>query len=178
MRQCDMLKLIGMVKDALNQLYHDDSYLIYHDLPVKRNGNETNVGERTVVFRFAHYFCNLIESTESVYREYTVDCEYNRNEYDQKFLYGQGILEQEKNKRVYPDVVVHKRGTGDNLLVMEFKTYWGNDHRYDRKKLKEFTNHKGTYKYQLGMAIMLNEYSYQIDFFENGEITRSYVSSE
>lgn len=53
-----------------------------------------------------------------------VDCEYNRDDHDPKEMFlpgGQGDAYDTDAQTVYPDIIVHRRKTNENLLVMEFK---------------------------------------------------------
>ncbi|MFZ0635268.1 MAG: hypothetical protein WA755_00225 [Candidatus Acidiferrales bacterium] len=86
-----------------------------------------NVSERAITHKFAEYLANRFPSWD-------VDCEYDR------------ILEQAKRlrirarlARVIPDIIIHHRNTGRNLLVIEAKK--DNDRRgeaTDLEKLREF----------------------------------------
>jgi hypothetical protein len=92
---------------AYLRLLNEDSHL----LAVKAN-------ERSITHRFAIYI-------ENEFPEFDVDCEFNRK--------GEGIKRIEGFERnttsadtegvsVYPDVIVHRRGTQTNFLVVEAKT--------------------------------------------------------
>ena len=59
---------------------------------------------------------------------------------------------------VYPDFILHKRGTNDsNLLIIEFKTWWNSDNREDIEKLKAMMSDLYRYQYQYGYSIILNQ---------------------
>jgi hypothetical protein len=99
-----------------------------------------NANERSITFRFATYL-------QRHFPDWTVDCEYNRDGIEPKKL---GHLElypdseDEEAKTVFPDVIVHRRGTRENHLVMEFKKSTSNvDRNIDLRKLRG-------YKQQLG----------------------------
>src|SRR5262245_34727921 len=56
--------------------------------------------------------------------EWAVDCEFNRDGVDPKKLGHLDIYPSDEDteaKTVFPDVIVHKRGTKENYLVLEFK---------------------------------------------------------
>ena len=86
---------------------------------------------------------------ETIIADYDVDCEYNRDGYGMKNI--DGTL-------VYPDFILHKRGTNDsNLLIIEFKTWWNSDNREDIEKLKAMMSNWYRYQYQYGYSIILNQ---------------------
>lgn len=96
-----------------------------------------NVGanERSMTHKFA-------EHLQHVFPEYHVDCEYNRDGLDPKRLRG---LRPPRRPRpddtdaltVFPDIIVHRRGTACNLLVIEAKKDDG-DQSFDCEKLEAF----------------------------------------
>ncbi len=90
---------------------------------------DVNVSERAMVHRFAVHL-------EDKFPGYRVDCEYNRNHYVPKTLDG--------HKR-YPDIIVHKRCTPDNLLVIEVKKSTVKDDAFvsEKEKLFEYKNQLG-----------------------------------
>jgi hypothetical protein len=117
------------VARALSELLLND-----HDLL----GIDAN--ERSITFRFAMYL-------QRRFADWTVDCEYNRDGTEPKRL---GHLElypdceDDEAKTVFPDVVVHRRGTRQNHLVLEFKKSTSRiDRQIDLRKLRG-------YKQQLG----------------------------
>ena len=67
-----MNEIILLINLALDDLYQKDQYL----LDVKAN-------ERNIVFHFGRYFINRLENTSS-FNEYNVDCEYNRDIFNEK----------------------------------------------------------------------------------------------
>jgi hypothetical protein len=117
------------VAHALSELLVND-----HDLL----GIDAN--ERSITFRFAMYL-------QLRFPGLTVDCEYNRDGTEPKRL---GHLElypdseDDEAKTVFPDVIVHRRGTRQNHLVLEFKKSTSRvDRQIDLRKLRG-------YKQQLG----------------------------
>ena len=127
------------------QLYLRDKYLIEFEMPESEMAE--HVGERAIVFRFGIYF--QMEVDKSKYKEYNLDCEYNRNHADVKKL-------PSFEKGVYPDMILHKRGSNDdNIVVIEFKGWWNNDQDKDKLKIKEFVDKRGKYKYMEGYTILL-----------------------
>ncbi|MBH1640328.1 hypothetical protein I5U57_12815 [Stenotrophomonas maltophilia] len=99
-----------------------------------------DANERSITFRFAMYL-------QQYFTGWTVDCEYNRDGVEPKRL---GHLElypdseDDEAKTVFPDVIVHRRQTKENLLVLEFKKSTSRvDRQIDLRKLRG-------YKQQLG----------------------------
>lgn len=125
-----------LIKKSLDDLYQNDQDLL-----------KRKVAERDLTGLFAHYFRNNMKDTAIA--EYNVDCEYNRDGYGMKKI--DGTL-------VYPDFILHKRGTNDsNLLIIEFKTWWNSDNREDIEKLKAMMSEWYRYQYQYGYSIILNQ---------------------
>ncbi len=122
------------VADALSQLLERDAYLL-----------EIDANERSIAYRFAFYLQALLPN-------WTVDCEYNRDGVEPKRLGYFDIHpdnEDDEAKTVFPDVIVHLRGTRRNYLVIEFKKSTSNvDRDIDRRKLEG-------YKQQLGYLFAL-----------------------
>ncbi|MDA8520483.1 hypothetical protein [Acidovorax sp. NCPPB 4044] len=99
-----------------------------------------DANERSITFRFAMYL-------QQYFPDWSVDCEYNRDGIEPKRL---GHLElypdseDVEAKTVFPDVIVHRRGTRRNFLVLEFKKSTSRvDRQIDLRKL-------WGYKQQLG----------------------------
>jgi hypothetical protein len=88
---------------SISALLERDAYLFRVD-----------VNERTIAHRLGlHMEANFIG--------WDVDCEYNRDGHDPKeMIWGSGD-DHEHGSRVFPDVIVHRRGTHENLLVVELK---------------------------------------------------------
>lgn len=93
-----------------------------------------DVNERSITHRLAMYM-------QEEFPELTVDCEYNRNHDNVKKLvfYPRTVETNDTDaKTVFPDIVVHTRGTNEqNLLVLEAKKC-SNRQNSDRKKLEAF----------------------------------------
>lgn len=146
----EKLKVLdGLVNQALDMLYENDMHLIMNRAVNSCGKDEKHhVGERAIVFRFAHYLQNLMDENGG-FGEYHLDCEYNRNGSECKAL-------PSFPNGTYPDVIIHKRGSNEyNLLVIEFKTYWNCDISNDKKKLFEFTDPNGRYKFKKGISFLL-----------------------
>lgn len=106
---------------------------------------EIDVNERSLTHRVAIYLQELFPDMD-------VDCEYNRDDHEPKELFlpgGDGDTYDTNAQTVYPDIIVHKRKTKNNLLVIEFKkTSSYIDDTKDFKKLNEYKNQLN-YKYAL-----------------------------
>jgi hypothetical protein len=95
---------------TIRRLIEQDSFLLT---------NDTN--EQSITHRLAIYL-------ESEFEGWDVDCEYNRNHDRVKTLRLRPtpLLSDDLNAQtVYPDVIVHKRDTDRNLLVIEAKNLQG-----------------------------------------------------
>lgn len=123
------------LEEALFELYRNDYLLI-----------KNKCCERSIVFRLGLYLANSL----AVY-ELDVDCEYNKNGEKPKSL---------GNKRFnYPDIIVHKRGSNENnILIAEVKTPRDTrpkDFHNDTVKLKGFTQ-EVAYLYRWGVHIYIS----------------------
>ena len=144
--------LFVAVKKAFEDLYTNDEYLICNK-PSKTEDKEQlgshHVGERAIVFRFALYLQNELLKSKK-YALYNLDCEYNRNKSNPKTL-------PNFPNGVYPDLIIHKRDNNDdNLLVIEFKTYWNKAHtsvENDKKKVNQLMY--DPYNYSYGLVVIV-----------------------
>jgi hypothetical protein len=134
---------------AIDHLLESDAYLL-----------KVDVNERSITHWLAVYLQEQFEG-------WHVDCEYNRQRDDVKrLLYGCEILLSEAPsvydtdaKTVYPDIIVHRRGRDDNLLVVEAKKVSSNtDDRFDHEKLFLYRDQLG-YRYGLFLRLGLDERS-------------------
>ena len=135
---------------ALQCFYSNDAYLI-----------EYQVAERALTHKLAEYL-------QKLFPDYNVDCEYNKvGNGDPKridlLMAAQQDCPQDCNKCaankcvVFPDIIVHKRGRDENILVIEAKTAWsGQAQVNDYKKLQALID-SGEYHYQLGVAFRFSE---------------------
>ena len=140
-----------LIKESLIEVYKNDYHLIRNQ-PLSSEGKDEyhHVGERSIVFRFAHYLQNNIDK-DGTFKEYDLDCEYNRNGARTKQL-------PSFPNGTYPDVILHKRGRNNgNILIMEFKSYWNRDQGKDRIKIQQFTSQTGKYKFLYGATVLIGE---------------------
>lgn len=121
----------SIVQDALTELIEQQPELLDFD-----------VTERTI----SHHLANGIR--RRVPADLHVDIEYNRRGADPKRLGLRGRKADDDDLRavtVFPDIVVHKRGTDErNMLVLELKKP-GGSLEYDAEKLRAF---RGELNYQ------------------------------
>ena len=153
----DDKELLDIITNSFKLLYENDEYLI-NNTPYNENTDQNtnveigglhHVGERSIVFRFGYYLQKQL--AKSKYKDYNVDCEYNRNGENAK------KLNEEHEKGVYPDIIIHTRSNNDNnLLVMEFKTYWNKDTSKDKKKIEALMSPDKPYKYKYGMSVVID----------------------
>lgn len=119
------------IMSALYELYRRDKALL-----------SMNANEPAITHRFAKYI-------ENEFSGWNVDCEYNRD--------GDNVKRNPRQKngsRVIPDIIVHKRGTkGENLIVIEAKKDNSNDLEEDKGKIK---NYLDQYGYKSGLFIVFN----------------------
>lgn len=97
-----------------------------------------DIYEPTINHRIAVYL-------EELCKDFDVDCEYNKN-----------LLGDKKNsngKKIRPDIIVHKRGTDSNSVIIEVKKNGINSKltKEDIEKLKDCMF--GTLNYKLGVFI-------------------------
>ncbi|PLY03489.1 MAG: hypothetical protein C0622_04300 [Desulfuromonas sp.] len=121
---------------ALATLLRADSDLLVFD-----------VNERSITHRLAVYL-------ERHFPGWNVDCEYNRDFEDPKRmdLQRRNIDSADTQATtVFPDIIVHKRGTDQNLVVIEMKKSSNPDGPgFDFQKLNEFKAQLG---YQFAIFI-------------------------
>lgn len=161
---------------SLNMLLQDDIHLI-----------ENNLSEQSIAHKLA-------EKLQLNFSSYNVDCEYNGNVFEQNQrkkvtvlineLLNAGIdVNQERpidetiTKSVFPDIIVHKRGSvRKNILVLEIKKSSNDTPRdYDELKLKAFTSNTvdNNLNFQLGIQLDINTTNqignYDVNYFKNGQ---------
>jgi hypothetical protein len=115
---------------ALDKLLERDADLLQND-----------VNERSITHKLAEYL-------EIEFPEWHVDCEYNRN-HDRvkrlKSIRQQSIeIDDTDGVSVFPDIIVHRRMTDENLLVIEVKKSTSAKSRnFDLEKLQAFKEELG-----------------------------------
>ena len=129
-----------LVDNALNCLFTIDSYLLIND-----------ANERAITHRLACYL-------QTSFPEWDVDCEYNRNHDQAKRLHSiasrNAQMDNTNGKTVFPDIIVHKRGTNNNLLVIEVKKSTNREtEHFDFAKLDAYKNELN-YKFALFIKLL------------------------
>lgn len=127
---CSLDTLKGYVRTALSRLYAEDRDLL-----------DRGVHEMTIACRFAMYLQEVLPGWQ-------VDCEYNRDQSDVK---------RGPRAAIRPDIVVHQRGTSQNLLVIELKKARSpQELDDDHSKLEYLTSSQGRYRYRVGVSLVVN----------------------
>ena len=98
------------------------------------------------------------------YKTYSVDCEYNR-------------INEDKIRKIFPDIIFHKRKEEGNLIVIEMKKSTLNDEKCkekDKIRLKIMTNPNdlNNFKYTLGVYFEVDttgNNNHIIEFFVDGK---------
>ena len=151
----DIQKVKRKILQCIMNIYDNDSDLLTRD----------NY-EVTISAKLSQYLY-------MAFREYDVDCEYNKHIDSKKCL---------NTNEIRPDIIIHKRGNDENNLVyIEIKKQTNTESRdNDISKLEENTNDQGQYKYRLGVFIDFSSEKTEtkIKYFEHGEkITEFSVSN-
>jgi len=113
---------------------------------------DVDANERSITHKLA-------EHLQREFSDWHVDCEYNRRRDLIKRLqidFGKIDADDIEAKTVFPDIIVHRRQTEQNLLVIEVKKDNGQEGTKDIEKLKKFTT-VPEYQYQYGLFLRLNE---------------------
>lgn len=87
---------------------------------------------------------------------WTVSNEYDRREQERKRLAyddANGVL---RDAPIRPDLIVHKVGLKENLLVVEVKLHTNQNHARDIWKLRGMTDHEGPYAYAIGVHLVID----------------------
>lgn len=125
---------INLIQTAIDTLLDSDALLFQNDS-----------AERAITAKLACYIQNI-------FPDWNVDCEYNRDYEGVKRL--KEICNpsnHEDGSTVYPDIIVHKRMSSENFLVIEVKKTTNTvSDECDMKKLEAFRNELG---YQHGLFI-------------------------
>ena len=146
-------ELLKKINTALDIFYQNDNKLL-----------ELDTQERAIAHRLAVYL-------ELLFKEYDIDCEYDKHGRYTKEL--EGIREcdlERKTNRILPDISIHKRGNDNfNLLVLEIKSKTDAT-LCDIKKLELMTKSDGEFKYKFGILLRFKaeRNSCKLDVYING----------
>lgn len=130
----DKLEVQQKVQKAIERLLVRDCYLLEMDL-----------NERSISHKLASYL------QDEFGEGWHVDCEYNRDhDIKKKLIIGLEPVapDDDTATTVFPDIIVHHRGSADNLLVIEMKKTRNLQRRardFDLEKLRAFR--QGRYRY-------------------------------
>ena len=169
-----IVELIGIFEKAKEKFLKDEKEII-----------EIDINERTLSARLMFHLQTILLEDElyrEKYKTYSVDCEYNRiNEIEYKILKVCEYIEKTKNfeevdKKVYPDIIVHKRNENNNLIVIEMKKSTSNNidcKEKDRERLKIMTNlnDPNNFNYTLGIY-------FELDITDNNNIIKFFVDEK
>jgi hypothetical protein len=106
--------------------------------------------ERAIVGR-------LRDCLQGQYRGWSIDLEWSRRENIVKRLrYGLSDEELIGKDAIVPDLIVHRVGKRENLLVVEVKKVTNTDFEGDIWKLKGMTEQAGAYGYLVGIHLVID----------------------
>ena len=148
-------EVYSRIDQAIAQLLEKDRYLLKID-----------ANERAISHRLGMYL-------QLLFTDWHVDCEYNRNldqikrleHYEEFFDEKQRVwsIAETDPITVFPDIIIHERGTRNNLLVVEMKkttSKVSND--FDFEKLREFKNQYG-YPYALFLKLISGQEEFGVE---------------
>lgn len=141
---------LNKVVTALQEFYARETFLLEKDL-----------GERTLTHRLAVHL-------EKQFPGWAVDCDYNRlGERTLRLPHGTIVsTDDHLAKSVYPDIVVHKRETPNNLLAIEVRK--ASNHQppeHDQHKLRALTDPHLWFAYEVGVYLVLGKKSVVADVY-------------
>jgi hypothetical protein len=148
--------------DCVREVMKRDAYLL-----------QNNVGERAIAGKLACYMASRLPNMD-------VDIEYNRFAVETpekvenivKRLHWNRNNSGEEEHSVFPDIIIHKRGSQENNeLVIEIKSgsCSPQNKENDHFKLKAFTNQawRNEPYYKLGVFIHFTLHETELTWFEN-----------
>ncbi len=129
---------LAIFATALRKLLQDDE-LIYAD-----------PAERAIVARLGVLL-------DGQFPGWSIGVEWNRREDVIKRLrYGLSDDELEREGAIVPDLIVHRVGKKENLLVVEVKKARNKDYEGDIWKLQGMTHQAGAYAYSAGLHLVID----------------------
>ena len=159
MRKYKESEIKEKVEIALGMLFKNDVFLLKYDV------NECSISHK------------LAEYLQQLFSDYHVDCEYNRvgnltadEEYFNKKLRLYKNTKCLDGETVYPDIIIHKRGIKNNLLVIEIKKLTNKKCLTDDyKKILGFLT-SNDFKYQFGLFLRLERNRVKVfDLYGNND---------
>ncbi len=142
--------------EALQEFIKEEKYIL-----------ENNLSERCITHKLGNYL-------EEKFLGFDIDCEYNRkynlvkmaNDIKRIIISEEEMIEIAKDRinendtySVYPDIIIHKRKSDNNHLIIEIKKSNNknlSDKRFDKKKLERFTckvDNDLKHEYKLGIYL-------------------------
>jgi hypothetical protein len=157
------LNIKEVISKSLDKLYLNDSLLL---------NPKYDLNERSVSHKLAEYLNQVIKEKK---HEYDVDIEYNRMavNYDNKLIDFGNIVSKsinyemhpDKERYVYPDIVIHKRNENINICIFEIKMSWKNNlKQLDYDKIDAYMEQLN-YKYGAYIEIYPKKKDTKIEFW-------------
>lgn len=121
---------------------------------IEKDGDilRADINERSISHKLAGYL-------EPYFSNWNVDCEYNRDHDDPKRLRiprRNVRTDYIQARTVFPDIIIHKRGTDENLLVIEIKKTTSEEgDKFDHQKLNAFKKQLG-YKFAVFVKVRID----------------------
>jgi len=147
----DLNILERITEDALKEFLRKDSILL-----------ELDVREEAISHRVAFYLEQALEKNKydlsfdsETIESLVTDCEYDKYRDVKKVL--SGLIEkypQKPTEEIRPDIVLHKRNSDINLVVIEIKKKKSCDKQYAKDKALALV--ESDYKYKLGIYLEFN----------------------
>ncbi len=129
------------VKDRVQQII--DEFLVKESSLLLNNASEQSITHRLAVM------------LEGVFQNWDVDCEYNRDQSTiKKLIYAISPNEGAEERSVVPDIIIHKRMTENNFLVIEVKK--STNHEPDDRDLAKLSAFKEQLGYENALFIRFN----------------------
>ncbi|WP_338990117.1 hypothetical protein [Fusobacterium animalis] len=159
----EIFELMNIFEKAKEKFLKDEKEIIRID-----------INERTLSARLMFHLQILLlnEIYQENYKEYSVDCEYNRRKEIVKILPKEYRELEKKDKQIYPDIILHQRNSEKNLMIIEMKKTYSSDEggkNENRDRLKFLTSlrKENKYKYLLGVYFEVNKFpdKCKIEFF-------------
>jgi len=130
-----------LVIDALDEFVDRERYLL-----------QVDASERSMAHRLAIYLERRLAGWD-------VDCEYNRDGHMPKEVHLESDDDMAHGSHVFPDIIVHHRGSGENLLVTEIKKSNSSvADQLDLRKLEAYGRELG-YRHRLFVRLQVGEES-------------------
>ena len=133
---------VERIRNAMHELLIRDQDLLLVD-----------VHERTIMHKIAEYL-------RSLFHEWDVDCEYNRDGHEPKRImlpfHPRFNPNDKPTREVSPDIIIHKRRSDNNLIAIEIKKSSNKDSEefwFDKVKLQKYLQNL---HYRMSVFIVVN----------------------